>query len=112
MGMPVKNRVEIVMPRDMTPAQVAEVLNVYLIGGLVYENRKDDNGQRIHGPFKKHSDSELHWQLDPMNDFWMHVEGETAWLNCRWGDHEPTLQALAALFDRQYVPRNQKKRAA
>lgn len=84
----------------MSPLQVAQIFNVYLmdLGAL-----KNIDGS--HGPFELRT--EEYWQLDPSNDFRLRLDEDgTALLTCRYpGTQEKKIEAMAQLFHLSYPPR-------
>ena len=86
------------IPKGMERRIVAETFAAYLIGSLAFTNR-----DRFHGPMEKDKGDDSSWQLDGSNDYWLHIEGDKARINCR----NPKTQVLVVkvmveLFNRRY----------
>jgi hypothetical protein len=88
-------RINIRVPHYMNAEGAALELNAYLLGAL---SRR--NGDGSSGPFRdKHSRSDIKWQLDGNNDYWLHSDdeaGANAFLSYRYSQKKA--EAVAALF--------------
>jgi hypothetical protein len=106
-------KIDFEMPRGMTPTDVATVFNIYLLGLLALENKRRRNNKRInYGPFKKDKKSDLDWQLDVTNDYFLHVKGSTATLACRYDVQEPVIWMMFMLFRLRYMSEQLTDRSA
>lgn len=92
------------VPQGMKPEDVANVFTAYLLGPLAFENSRFGDGQP-YGPYRKHQKSDADWQLDQTNDYWLHVRGDKARINCRYPSQEPVAAAMIVLFKLRYVRR-------
>lgn len=94
-----RNRVTFAVPQGITRREVAETFNAYLMGSLVF-------GPHRNGPIE-HTQSVDgdRWQLDHTNDYFLHFEGETAHLDCRYNGYFERIEAAVALFKLSYKDR-------
>lgn len=96
------NRVEFGVPKGMSNSSVAHAFAAYLQGPSAFENLCSRDGELSGGPYRK-NDSDLDWQLDRTNDFWLHLHGQTGELHCRYDGGLPVIQAAVALFNARYA---------
>ncbi len=91
----------------MDPVTLAETFHAYLRGSLAFDRPADDTERHKDGPFRKQEGSDLHWQLDTTNNFWLHIDPslQTAQLHTRYGDgwDGRAVHIMAALFEARYV---------
>src|SRR5262245_61936335 len=104
--------IEIVVPEEMTPADVAKTFAAYLMGPLAHDNicTSVKTGEYFRGPFRKEKDNDLRCQLDDTNDYFLHFEvGGKARIGCRYDTQEPTLKALVELFKLRFPTREERR---
>ena len=89
---------------DMSSEQVASTMAAYLMGHLSFDN-KTAVGTTRHGPFKTEADG-TRWQLDTMNNFWLHFEPDgRAKLIPRYDSGREVCKTMVQLFQLRYPPR-------
>ena len=90
-----ENKFEI--PAGWSPEKLAQTFNAFLLGGLAYKNTDQKKG-----PYRKEDGSDDAWQLDGSNDYWLHIDGQTARLTSRYSNDQPTVEAMITLFQLRY----------
>lgn len=68
-------RVALDVPHGMTLEKAAEILSVYVLGGLAYENPVGIAGVRPHGP-KPCKGNDAKWWLDTSEEFWVEQDAK------------------------------------
>lgn len=86
------------IPHGMTREQVARTFAAYLLGSLVYEESGAKKGAASKGPYRKEGSSNDRWQLDWSNDYWLHCDGDAAYLACRYASQEKMMRLMVDLF--------------
>lgn len=86
------------VPRGIETEFVARTLNAYLVGGRLHKNEQ----QGRLGPYTMNDDPNC-WQLEDMNDYWLHIKNGQARVSCRYfGRQEQVLELIVQLFKLQY----------
>jgi hypothetical protein len=108
----------IVIPRAETPEEIARMrelvantLAAYLLGARAFAVKKGDGTGCIWGPFRKEKDSDLRWQLDDSNDYWLHFTDEDlgeARIVWRYDGQEADANAIIAVYNLRFRSRRER----
>ena len=82
------------IPRGMKPLEVAQTFTAYLLGAIAFKNLDGSKG-----PYQMAKGGDASWQLDPTNDYWLHLSASGGSIVCRCQYQEVVIQAMIALFN-------------
>ncbi len=111
----VDQRIDFVVPEGMNGEDVARCFNAYLLGPIVFDNRRQGRGPDRYvwsmGPYKNVFGAGNSWQLDPTNDFWLHfTEDGTTFVTCRYPADAEKLLVMVKLFKLSFPPRRSQQK--
>ena len=94
------------IPKGMDQQEVARAFSAYLLGHLIFQGSRNETDSFYYGPFKKERHGETNWQLEPGNDYWLHIfsSGSRAVISCRYPKQTAVLEAAVQLFKACYSP--------
>jgi hypothetical protein len=97
--------IDIAIPKGMSNKELAKTFAAYRLGSRAFRIDPDTE-ENPYGPYPMKNGSDLDWQLDDSNDFWLHIkEAGHATIVCRYSYQEERLRTMAELFNLTFFDR-------